>query len=327
MTNTETDLKPTVHNITIDQDWRDTFDNWSQLPDGEKVSIVLPATPDHGLDKVKELLEPLREVEMEVVGCAMECCGNFTDGGECRGYCVVQGEPEYEPRLACGPINEALAILDGLSSPVVGNAVNDGEALEQIEAELKNLRQCNAGREYSVADLMLLKNLLEQKRALTTQSSVDLGMVKDVLCDCKQELWDEWHGYMSEGDFENHYLIMDIDKAIKTLEQQAAPDLQSIEAALTPISTEKDGNAEGVAKFMEILDREPQHKPRLAALLSETPSAAGWQKKLRAKVEAMKLPRKDSYDPIVHHNNAVVQSVLDLIDEAPKPDETSKGRE
>ena len=39
----------------------------------------------------------------------------------------------------------------------------------------------------------------------------------DALLDAKQEYWDDNHSYMSEGDFENHYLIMDIDKAVKAL--------------------------------------------------------------------------------------------------------------
>jgi hypothetical protein len=34
------------------------------------------------------------------------------------------------------------------------------------------------------------------------------------LKDTKAELWDAWHSHMSEGQFENHWLIQDLDKAI-----------------------------------------------------------------------------------------------------------------
>lgn len=49
----------------------------------------------------------------------------------------------------------------------------------------------------------------------------DLVPVSDdvvkVLQDAKSELWDEWHCGMSQEDFDNNWLIKDIDKALSAL--------------------------------------------------------------------------------------------------------------
>lgn len=47
----------------------------------------------------------------------------------------------------------------------------------------------------------------------------DLKQVRDALYDSKAEFWDDWNSNMSEGDFENHWLIMDIDKSLATLDR------------------------------------------------------------------------------------------------------------
>lgn len=56
-----------------------------------------------------------------------------------------------------------------------------------------------------------------------TYNKNKLKQVRDALADSKSEFWDEWHSNMSEGDFENHWLIMDINKAIITLDRLSAP--------------------------------------------------------------------------------------------------------
>ena len=64
----------------------------------------------------------------------------------------------------------------------------------------------------------------------------ELKQIRDVLTDCKQEFWDDWHSHISEGDFENHWLIMDIDKALATIDRLIA------EQGWQPIETApKDG--------------------------------------------------------------------------------------
>lgn len=50
----------------------------------------------------------------------------------------------------------------------------------------------------------------------------DLQQIRDALRDSKSEFWDDWHSDMSEGDFENHWLIMDIDKALTILDRMMA---------------------------------------------------------------------------------------------------------
>ena len=47
----------------------------------------------------------------------------------------------------------------------------------------------------------------------------DLKQVRDALYDSKAEFWDDWSSNMSEGDFENHWLIMDIDKSLATIDR------------------------------------------------------------------------------------------------------------
>ena len=60
----------------------------------------------------------------------------------------------------------------------------------------------------------------------------ELQQIRDVLTDCKQEFWDDWHSHISEGDFENHWLIMDIDKALATIDRLIAEQgWQPIETA------------------------------------------------------------------------------------------------
>lgn len=50
----------------------------------------------------------------------------------------------------------------------------------------------------------------------------DFQQIRDALRDSKSEFWDDWHSHISEGDFENHWLIMDIDKALTTLDRMMA---------------------------------------------------------------------------------------------------------
>lgn len=68
----------------------------------------------------------------------------------------------------------------------------DGEANAALFAEMKNT-------------LPALLDAIDEARG--------------ALRDCKEELWDEWHSGMSEGDFENHWLVMDIDKALKKINE------------------------------------------------------------------------------------------------------------
>lgn len=75
------------------------------------------ATPDHGLDKVREAL---------------------VNGMKANRYNAELDGHKDEVRLAYNrgcfdTCKKSLAILDGIPSPVVGNAVNDGEALRVFE--------------------------------------------------------------------------------------------------------------------------------------------------------------------------------------------------
>lgn len=123
--------------------------------------VLKQVSPSVDIEKVVALLEPLREVEMEVVGCAMECCGNVTDGGECRSYCVVQGEPEYEPRLVDGPINQALFLLFA-APPVTG-----GARVDSLQRELADYKKLVSEDDHSMT--IVAKENMEKLRDLLSK--------------------------------------------------------------------------------------------------------------------------------------------------------------
>lgn len=84
----------------------------------------------------------------------------------------------------------------------------------------------------------------------------ELKEVRNALSDSKAEFWDDWHSNMSEGDFENHWLIMDIDKSLATLDRIIAdhiPDARKMVVpdgyALVPIEPTEEMSVEGIINW------------------------------------------------------------------------------
>lgn len=113
----------------------------------------------------------------------------------------------------------------------------------------------------------------------------ELQQVRDALTDCKVELWDDWSSGMSEGDFENHWLIMDIDKAAKTIDRLIAEHgWQPIETAPNDGSRILTGKYRSVywktniAKFVNgkfITENNPYWKPTHWMPLPQPPTMQG----------------------------------------------------
>ncbi len=260
MTNTETDLKPCCAHKEV-AEYRESKNGivyrtyWACIQCRTEFAPIA-ATPDHGLDKVRYVLE------------------------RCLHFKTNEGQKNL--------VKEALAILDGLSSPVVGNAVND-EAV------------------------VTLKAMIEKRE--------DVGVENKT------------------GWF--------------------AKELNALKAGLaalsTPISSEKDGNADGplvcntpyarevLAQMIEQVRTEHAHNrctiegcgflSQIAdlAIRYATPPAAGWQIPDGWRTDdVLKFVRHIEIlcQPTTKSPAQVVQKIWEFCQEtkrvAPKPDETSK---
>lgn len=125
----------------------------------------------------------------------------------------------------------------------------------------------------------------------------ELKQVRDALYDSKAEFWDDWNSNMSEGDFENHWLIMDIDKSLATLDRIIAnhipdackidvPALNELEHRLVNLGNTLDYNKSYPRKnITEEVDLIIKQFRTLRSNLSSAPTPAQPEK---LNVEALK---------------------------------------